>query len=326
MIKTGNFFMNSKYKNVLLLCGGGGQEHPISLISSDYIESHLKKMNLLNYEKLELKNNLLRDLPFEKIRKFDYVIPCIHGYPGETGDIQSVLNLLNIPYLGPDSNASQRCFDKITTKLWLNALKIPNTPFEFISSPKEIAEKKYLLEKWGHGVFVKASSQGSSVGCYQINNEKEWEEKIPLAFNFSPYVLAEKIVKGRELEIAVFEYQGKVHVTRPGEIIVDSDHFYDYDQKYSSSSKTQTLTEAINIKESDIEKLQFFAKKAFEGLKLKDLSRIDFFYQDSGEIYLNEINTFPGMTPISMFPKMMEAYGVPFSDYLKDRIQNFGQE
>jgi D-alanine-D-alanine ligase len=323
--------------HILLACGGDGSEHSISLTSAEYIESKLKEINDLevykvilhtdyweteNKEKCYLNNNKELVIDGKKTIKIDYVIPCIHGFPGETGDFQSYLELIHLPYLGCPSEGSKLCFNKISTKLWLSSLEIPNTPYVFLSdnSQADHAKAFQAMRKWG-AVFVKAASQGSSVGCYKVTDLSKLSESINEAFKYSNQVLIEKCVKPRELEVAVYEYGGKLIATNPGEILTNANTFYSYEEKYNSTSTTTTAIEAGNLTDEQREQIKQYALKAFTQLKLKDLSRVDFFLSEDQEILLNEINTFPGMTPISMFPKMLEHNGHSMVSFLEQCIK-----
>ncbi|OAN11569.1 D-alanine--D-alanine ligase A [Photobacterium jeanii] len=321
---------------VLLLCGGGSSEHEVSIVSANYIEQSLQQIDGINYLRVEMKQDgwyladgtlcqlhLDRTLHCgDKQVVVDYVIPCVHGFPGETGDLQSMLDMANLPYLGCGAEASTNCFNKITTKLWFDAIDIPNTPYVFLSENNEQSHQKaeQALEKWGK-VFVKAACQGSSVGCYSVTSKQELTEAVNNAFTFSEQVLIEKTIKPRELEIAAFEYEGELIITKPGEVAAPEDGFYSYDEKYGADSHSTTTVEAGDLTENQIEQIREFARKAFVQMKLKDLSRIDFFLSEDNEILLNEINTFPGMTPISMFPKMLEHSGKSFVGFIEQAIK-----
>ncbi len=317
---------------VLLLCGGGGEEHAVSLVSADFLASQLAELPHIDVIRVEIeKTNEWRDergrsctLNLDKSLVcgderliIDYVIPCLHGFPGETGDIQSLLTLANLPYLGCGAEASNLCFNKISSKLWFDALAIPNTPYLFLSdnSVESIEKVEKAFDLWGE-IFVKAASQGSSVGCYNIADKKEIASTLAKAFDYSEQVLIEKAVKPRELEIAAYQYQGELVITSPGEISCPENTFYTFDEKYSQSSHSQTSLSPAGLTDEQIKLMQHYARKAFEQIKLKDLARIDFFLTPDGEILLNEINTFPGMTPISMFPKLLANEGHVFSDFL----------
>ncbi len=329
----------SKHKiNLLLLCGGGGDEHEISLLSARYFETSLAKLTHINVLKVELDaqghyRTIAGDLceltnrkqiRFEDANKaswaVDYVIPCIHGYPGETGDIQSYFELINLPYFGCDSEASRNCFNKITAKMWFSALGIPNTPYIFLNDFNDdaITQAQQALKSWG-SIFIKAASQGSSVGCYRVDHQEKLVESLQQAFTYSPYVIIEKTIDARELEVAVYEKEGNIIATPPGEIICVANTFYSFDEKYAENSQAETKIVA-DITEEVSQKIRKYAVKVFKGMKLSHLSRIDFFLTPENEIYLNEINTFPGLTPISMFPKMLQKQSGDFSDYLNHSI------
>ncbi len=318
-------------KNILLIKGGKSSEYEISLISSKFIKKNIEEnFNILEIEItksgkwIDSNSNpvsitsdgfLLKEN--DKI-KIDYAIPYMHGYPAETGDIQSIFELYNIPYFGVESEPSKVCFNKVTTKLWLEALNINNTPFIFANDLEDLPRVKGFFEIH-KDIFIKAASQGSSVGCYHVKESSEIENNLKEAFNYSSYVLIEKTVKGRELEVSAFDYQGKLHITKPGEIIT-GEQFYTYEEKYAESSQSKTEVEAKDLTTDQINEIQSMATKAYKGLKLRHLSRIDFFLSNEGKIYLNEVNTYPGLTPISMFPVMMENYGIKFKDYILDCI------
>lgn len=328
-------------KNVLLLCGGGSTEHEVSLRSVKFYEECLSKLPNLNTIKIEIdkqgqwidgagKRYLLDGKSFLRAFeqdgdpgvKVDVAIPCIHGYPGETGDLQSYFEMIGLPYFGCNSETSKMCFNKITTKMWATALGVENTPYIFVSENNETSEKKILEFQKTHGdVVIKASNQGSSVGCYMVPANESPIKALKDAFTLSPFVLIEKRMKPRELEVSVYEYDGKLQVSYPGEIITPSSTFYTYDEKYSSASQSTTMVRAENVTTEQVNTITDYATKLYYGLKIRHLSRIDFFL-DSGKIYLNEINTFPGSTSISMFPKMLEANGHSFTAYLGQVINN----
>ncbi|SIQ75250.1 D-alanine-D-alanine ligase [Aeromonas sp. RU39B] len=321
-----------KNLHVLLLCGGGGAEHEVSLVSANFLESKLTALPGVEVTRVEMfkdrwisadgrecKLGLDRLLSFASVaRPVDYVVPCIHGYPGETGDLQSFLEMAGLPYLGCRSEGSKLCFNKISTKLWLTALGIPNTPYLFLTenNADSLAQAESALADWG-ALFVKAASQGSSVGCYKVTDKAGLADAINKAFGYSEQVLVEKAVKPRELEVAVYQYGDELVATEPGEICTPSDHFYTYEEKYSTASHTSTSLRAEGLSQEQIDAIRGYALKAFRQMGLTHLSRVDFFLTDEGEILLNEINTFPGMTPISMFPKLMEHNGHDISRFLE---------
>jgi D-alanine-D-alanine ligase len=328
-------------KNVLLLCGGGSSEHEISLRSVKFYEECLSKIPSLNTIFIEIdKQNQWIDKSGKKylldgkrfLRSFeqdgdpgvkiDVAIPCIHGYPGETGDLQSYFEMIGLPYFGCNSETSKMCFNKITTKMWATALGVANTPYIFLSENSPEKMQNVLAFQKEHGdVVVKASNQGSSVGCYMVPADGDVKKAVEDAFKLSPFVLIEKRLWPRELEVSAYEYDGKIQISYPGEIIAPTSTFYTYEEKYSSTSQSKTVIKAENLTQEQVDTITDYATRLYHGLKIRHLSRIDFFL-DNGKVYLNEINTFPGSTSISMFPKMLEANGHSFVEYLKQHITN----
>lgn len=320
--------------NILLLCGGDGAEHSVSVRSADFIEQKLAENPDFRIIRCTLHNHGFEtpagrawfnaDAAFccgNRSLKIDCAVPCLHGYPGETGDIQSLLEFLNIPYIGCGSEASRNCFNKITTKLYLNALGIPNSPFAAIARDNETGRQRALefFDHW-QDIYVKAASQGSSVGCYHVRTREEVLPRLTDAFKYSTEVLLEKNIRHRELETAAYELNKELIVTRPGEIIMPENVFYTYEEKYSDQSGTTTTTEPEGLTEDTVQKLQELARLAFTGLKLRDLSRIDFFLSEEDGLLINEINTFPGQTSISMFPKLLEHHGDSMCEFLTQAI------
>lgn len=322
-------------KNILLLTGGNSQEHEVTLRSTKLMSEALNSWNDFKVYtvKIEKSGNWTyqdEDCFFttsghlhcqNMIIKIDYGIPYIHGHLGETGHLASLFEISGTPYLGPNPETSVLTFNKVVTKLICDKLQIPNTPYFFLANnSKPSIEKAEIFLKEYQTIFVKASNQGSSVGCYKVAKEEDLKIAIENAFQLSPYVLLESAMDVRELEVSAFHYQGRTHITRPGEI--KSFGFYDYEEKYGESSKAELYTEAKDLSENALSKIEKFSQKIFESLKTQDLSRIDFFLVGDDQVFLNEINTYPGLTEISMFPRMMENYGVSFRDYIKDRVDS----
>lgn len=318
-------------KNLLLIYGGGGTEHEVSFRSRDFFKTQIDT-NLFNVVDVEITKtgkwiynnqecflNLKRELLFQGGKVIiDLAIPCIHGVPNETGQLPALFELMQLPYLGCNQETSVLCFNKLSTKFWLENHGIKTTPFLCVASIDDITQAEAFFHEH-KDVFVKASNQGSSVGCYHCKTEKELLTAINEAFKLSPYVLIEKTIKGREFELSTFEYDGEIHLTRPCEILYPENEFYTYEEKYSADSKTQVELEA-KLSTELINEMKRQALTAYKVLKIRHLSRMDFFLAPSGEVYLNEINTMPGHTKISMFPAMMENYGVKYSEFLRQHL------
>jgi len=325
--------------NVLLLFGGGGTEHEVSIKSADFFQELLTSFKNVNSFPLEIKKDgrrlnpqaqeceLRRDGEIynketKELIKLHFAIPCIHGPPGENGQIQSIFELMGLPFLGCGSEASINCFNKVSTKLWLQAMNIPVVPFKFISRSNEY-DLKELIQFFNESekdIFIKASNQGSSVGCYHLKKHEEIENSLMKALGLSDFVLIEKTISGRELEVAAFSMEDKLIISNPGEIKCEGD-FYDYKEKYSQDSNTKTYVKAEGLSVEIVTKIKHFAEKAFKGLNLKEMARIDFLLSNRNEIFINEINTFPGHTNISLFPLMVEGCGVKYGEYLLDKLK-----
>lgn len=330
-------------KNILLISGGDSSEHEISLVSAQYIASQLAKnpeynvlscvLHNFNFNFADGSQGYFTQGPKFVVRNtqgqeqtytIDCAIPCLHGFPGETGDVQAFLDMHQVPFIGCEKEASINCFNKVTTKLYFTALNIENTPYIFVADQSEASLKKAhdSFASFGHDVYVKAASQGSSIGCYHITDETELDEAIRQALNYSPLVLIEKTIVHRELEVAAYEYEGQLYLTDPGEIIIPQDKFYTFDEKYSKASSSTTTVDCQNLTPVQKDIIKSMARRAFIGLHLRHMSRIDFFLGNDGVVYLNEINTFPGMTPISMFPKLVEHAGLPMNKFLTACVED----
>ncbi len=328
--------------NVLLLCGGDSSEHQISIISANYLKSLLDATDNVNVTKVVMHESkfLLEDdseinfnnkkeivLKDGSTKKIDVVIPCIHGFPGETGDIQAFLEILDIPYVGCKKEASLNCFNKVTTKLYLDAFNIKNSPFCILTKFDDVNKEKALnFFSLHQDIYVKAASQGSSVGCYHVKDKDILLDNIKDAFNYSDEVILEKTIVHRELEVATYEFNGDIVVTNPGEVIIPENAFYSYEEKYSKTSGTVTTTDPKNLDNEIKEKIKEIAREVFVKMKLRHISRVDFFLTPENEIIVNEINTFPGMTPISLFPQLLTANGHNMTEFLlyilNDAINN----
>ena len=261
----------------------------------------------------------------EYIKQMDVIFPVLHGLYGEDGTIQGLFELLKIPYVGCGVLASSIGMDKVYTKIIFDKAEINQTKYVYIrkyddkyiyvddSFNEKIMElnevSDLVTEKLNFPMFVKPSNSGSSVGISKASNLEELKNAIVEASKFDKKILIEQGIDGREVECAVL---GNV-----GEILA-ADEFYSYDAKYKNQeSKTLIPAEISDDKSEEIRKLAIKAFKAIDG---KGLSRVDFFIENgTGKVYINEINTLPGFTSISMYPKLFEQVGVEYSELL-DRV------
>ena len=274
----------------------------------------------------------------EYLQKLDVVFPVLHGLYGEDGTIQGLFELLKIPYVGCRVLASSVGMDKVYTKIVFEKAGLNQTPYEYVRKYKdtyiyidknfnekildlkEIAKK--ITENLEFPMFVKPSNSGSSVGVKKAENEKELIENIEYASEFDNKILIEQGINGREIECAVLENE-EVIASCVGEI-KSADEFYSYDAKYKNEeSKTEIPAE---IPEEISEEIRKQAIKAFKAIDGKGLSRVDFFVEDkTNKIIINEINTMPGFTSISMYPKMFEKSGIPYRELIT-RLINLSLE
>lgn len=252
----------------------------------------------------------------------DFVLPMIHGSPGEDGSLQGVLEMAGIPYAGPTVEGSALCFDKDRTKVVCVSREIPVVPWRAVeqhhwtADPEGIAAE--LLQAVGVPCFVKPARGGSSVGISRVDREDELAAAMGEAFRFDDKLLVEEAVPGREIECAVL---GNRHprVSVPGEVIPGG-RFYDYQAKYLDRS-SRTVVPAV-IPETAADKVRRLAVEAFQALGLRGMARVDFFFvEETGIILLNEVNTIPGFTPISMYPMLWEASGLDFSGLIDELIR-----
>ncbi len=267
----------------------------------------------------------------------DVVFPVLHGTYGEDGNIQGLFEMVDVPYVGCSTLASAITMDKEKTKSALAQAGIPVVP-GICMRRSDIADwQKYdqLLElcqkELGFPMFVKPCSAGSSVGANLAVDLQHLNGAIMEAFNWDDKILIEKAVNAREVECSVTgnptTYDGsnefeKLTAYGPGEI-APKHEFYDYDAKYNDPDGADLLIPA-NLPENRLEEIRELAKKAFAALDLCGLSRVDFFIdKDTDKVYLNEINTLPGFTPISMFPKMCGKFGLDFGP-LTEFLMNEG--
>lgn len=321
--------------------GGISTEHEVSIKSA---KSVIENLNKDKYEIFEIyieKNgnwfNSKKE-PLENISQFlknlDVVFPVLHGIGGEDGSIQGFLEMLGVPYVGAGILSSANGMDKVYSKIIFEKAKIPQAKYVYIKNSgdnytyvsddfeektgtiKEISE--IVTQKIKFPMFVKPSNSGSSVGIRKVHDLAELQEAIKYAAEFDKKILVEENIEGREIECAVLG-NNEPKASCIGEIKA-ADDFYSYDAKYNNTeSKTEIPKD---IPKQLQEKVRALAIKAYKALDCKGLSRVDFFINTETEkIYINEINTMPGFTKISMYPKLWEYSGLPYSDLLDELIK-----
>ena len=328
-------------KTIGIIYGGISTEHDISIMSAKSVISNLNKekykikelyinkygkwFEIIDGKKEEIYNLIwvLKDL--------DIAFPVLHGIGGEDGTIQGMLEILGIPYVGCGVFASSVGMDKIYTKILFEKAEIPQTPYVYVKNIKDnyviIDEKfdeeefeiKKITDKIKFPMFVKASNSGSSVGVKKATNIEELKLAIENAGHYDNKILIEQGIDGKEVECAVLDV-GEPIASTVGEI-QSAEEFYSYDAKYNNS-ESKTIIPA-KIEKKQIEEIKRLAIKAFKTIDGRHLSRVDFFIEkETNKIYINEINTMPGFTQISMYPKLFEAVGIKYSELLDKLIEN----
>lgn len=347
-------------KTVLFLCGGRSDEHEISLISAKGILDALDR-NLytplvvgisrqgkwyfenestfftgeFRADKIKLNENAptVTLAPFSKDGRgellvegksyqFDVVFPILHGPFGEDGTLQGMLDVMGVPYVGSGSRSSWICMDKVLMKVVCNAYDIKVAPFVVLRKTEDIAAHADKIKSFGYPLFVKPACLGSSVGISKVTRESELKPAVDLAFKHDSKVLVEKGIKGREIETAVLGLNGSPKVAAPGEVIPSPKvGWYSYDAKYLMSDGAEVVIPA-KLDEATVSRIKKFSSKVFQALECDGLARIDLFMEEgTNELYLNEPNTIPGFTPISMYPKMWQASGMTYTQLISELIR-----
>lgn len=254
------------------------------------------------------------------LRKVDVVFPVLHGLNGEDGSVQGLCQLAGLPCVGCDMTSSAICMDKSITHTVLDAAGIRTAKHltvmrHSLGGLENICET--VESALNYPVYVKPSSAGSSVGVSRAANRDELKDGLKKAFSHGDKVVVEQEIVGKEVECAVLGNGNNIQASIPGQI-TPAEGFYDYDAKYKNG--TSVLDIPAKISDEDMRELRETAKKAYVACGCGGMARVDFFVTESG-IVLNEINTIPGFTPISMYPKLMENMGITYSALLDRLIQ-----
>lgn len=261
------------------------------------------------------------------LQHIDAAIPVMHGRNGEDGTIQGLFELAGIPYVGSGVLGSSVCMDKCIAKLLFAAADIPQAAWIEVriaaDGGYDTAKLDEIEEKLGYPCFIKPSNAGSSVGISKAANREELIRGIETAAPHDRKILVEEAVNAREVESAVFGNDEPICAPVLGEIVPAAE-FYDYDAKYADENSKLMMPAPLD--EATTEKIREYAVRAYKICECRGLSRVDFFVDKvTGGIKLNEINTLPGFTSISMYPKLWEASGVKMSELL-DRLIGYARE
>lgn len=324
-----------------IVYGGVSTEHDISVMSAKsvienldkekyeiheiYINKYGKWYEVIDDEKEEIYNLIWT------LKKLDVVFPVLHGLGGEDGTIQGMLEMLKVPYVGCKVLASSVGMDKVYTKIIFEKAGIPEAPYVYIKKKENgyiivnenFEEEEFKIEsitkKLNYPMFVKPSNSGSSVGVKKATNNEELKMAIENAGQYDNKILIEQGTNAREVECAILDGT-EVKTSTVGEIM-SAEEFYSFDAKYNIP-ESKTIIPA-DISKEQIEQIQKLAIRAFKAIDGSGLARVDFFIEkDTNKIYINEINTMPGFTKISMYPKLFEAVGIKYSELLDKLIAN----
>ena len=255
----------------------------------------------------------------------DVVFPVLHGPGGEDGTVQGMLETLGVPYVGAGVAASAVGMDKSLQKPVFASAGIPVTRWVTIRQPQFLGEPQLVAHSMAEGLglpcFTKPAALGSSVGVSKCRSEEEIAQGLRDAFERGPAAIVEEAIEGRELECAVLGNEDP-EASVVGEI-VPANEFYDYEAKYLIEGSSLIIP--ADVGEQRSERIRRYALDAFRAIGCEGMARVDFFLRGDDEILLNEINTIPGFTPISMYPKLWEASGIPYAKLI-DRLLELALE
>ncbi len=343
-------------KNLVLLFGGRSSEHNVSLESAKNVASAIDpqqfQLHLIGIDRngiwhavdaellqktdvakpIQLENSgpqvfivpspsgakIIRLDNGESIGQADVVFPVMHGTLGEDGAIQGFLRMLDLPFVGCGILASSVGMDKDFTKRILRDAGIPVA--DFVTLQKDTASSSdfaRLTTRLGLPFFLKPANQGSSVGVHKVADANKFASALQDAFKYDTKLMVEKFVKGREIECSVLGNR-LPKVSAPGEVMPQHD-FYSYEAKYLDENGA-LLKIPADLSEALTKKVQALALRTYEVLGCEGLARVDFFLTENGEVYVNEINTIPGFTKISMYPKMWSQSGLNYTELINKLI------
>jgi D-alanine-D-alanine ligase len=248
---------------------------------------------------------------------FDCAFPIVHGTNGEDGTLQGLLKMINVPFVGCGVLGSALCMDKEYMKTTMDFFNIPNAKFQTLHK-KSNPDFSKLVKNLGLPFFIKPANAGSSVGVHKIKSENDFKQKISDCFQYDHKILAEEFVQGREIECSVMGLNSAPEAAIPGELVVKHE-FYSYEAKYQDDNGAEIIIPA-QISDSEIQKIRDLAIKTYSALNCDGMARVDFFMRPDGSLVVNELNTLPGFTKISMYPMMWQAAGLSYSDLITKLI------
>lgn len=346
--------MNSTRLKVGLICGGTSGEHQVSLISAYHIQKALDRNRfdvrmigisqdgswflgdsenfLENHEDVrkvaftsslpvtipERQSLVIRPENTGSLDDIDVFFPITHGRLGEDGALQGLLELAGKPYVGSDVYGSAICMDKDVCKRLLIQNDLPVVSYRVFRS-EDFIDYEELMRELGPTLFVKPCREGSSLGVSKVHNAREFQAAIKDAFGIDRKIMIEKAVQGREIECSVLGNDSPKAAEVLGEIVPRHD-FYSYEAKYVDDEGADLIIPAQIESETSL-KIREAAVEAFRCTECRGMARVDFFLNQDDDFFINEINTLPGFTSISMYPKLWEASGMSYSKLLEHLIE-----
>lgn len=333
-------------KKLAILFGGQSTEHEVSRVSATSVLKHIDNNKYIVYPigitrdgqwfeykgdidnigtgkwESDVENKKENGISLLLNKEVDVVFPVLHGMYGEDGTIQGLCKLMKLPCVGPSVMSSAVCMDKVYTKYLLEHEGIKQADyvvvnaFDYKKDSKKFTDK--IEEKLGYPCFVKPANSGSSVGITKAHNLSELQKGLEEALKHDRKVLVEVGLNAREIEVAVLGNDDP-KASIAGEII-PAKEFYDYEAKYQNASSKLLIPAALN--DEEMQNIREQAIKIYKKLDCAGMARVDFLVdKETGEVYLNEVNTLPGFTSISMYPKMWEATGLSYTELINELIE-----
>lgn len=309
--------------------------HPIWITNDGYLASEADSFKVLKDPHYTVQNphkvaNISNLIELANLPEIDVFFPIVHGNLGEDGSLQGLFRILDKPFVGDDVLSAAVTMDKEFTKILAQRAGVPVADwiaikrFEYDEENNAKCDYAKVSEKLGSDLFVKPSNQGSSVGVHHVTNEKEYREALADAFRYDDKVLVEETIHGTEVEVAVLG-NDKPLVSGVGQIINAAGTFYSYENKYDDDSTT-TLQIPAELPAEIVEKIRANALKVYQATECSGLARVDSTLREGDQkIVLTEVNALPGFTNISMYPKLFEEAGIPYSELIT-RLIEIGQE
>lgn len=308
--------------------------HPIWITNDGYFANEEESFKVLEDPTYQVKNpykvnNISNLVELANLPEIDIFFPIVHGNLGEDGSLQGLFRILNKPFVGDDVLAAAVTMDKEFTKILSQRVGVPVANwiavkrFEFDDKSNDKLNYDKVAEKLGTDLFVKPSNQGSSVGVSHVTNAAEYEAALEEAFKYDDKVLVEETVPGTEVETAVLGNDNPI-VAGVGQITNAKGSFYTYENKYDDDS-TSKLQIPADLPDDIVETVRSNALKVYQATECSGLARIDSMLTPDGKVVLTEVNALPGFTNISMYPKLFEEAGIPYTELIT-RLIEAGQE